>query len=366
MRFNRSLLLNIIFLVLVSFISFSQDLELSEKEFTELNIQRLEIEAKIGSISEKIKKMEKEILYSREVVPSPLINEYKSELLKLETQLKKELMTYREKHPVIKKIQTQIDVYENKLKEEIEKTSEKKIYSQNPEYMELVSELNRFETENAGLGARIEEIAKIIDEEKKKIEEKKVLQQKENIRQATQEIEVDNSKDIDSLKKMGLIIVLVILCSILFYIFKHIKTKKNKSEKGIKDNNILGTIKNITMKDSESGISSEAVLINDPDNEIKKSIRVIAEKISQRTKTFAVTSLESSTGKTFISVNLASYWANKGEKTLIIDTNFKQPKIHRIFMKENDTGIADLLIGILLLRDIIRLAVMRCLKAYSF
>ncbi|MCK9223871.1 MAG: AAA family ATPase [Candidatus Muirbacterium halophilum] len=345
MKFNKKIFINILFFLVLSIFCFSQDIISFENEITQLNIKKLETEAKIESISDKIKKMEREILYSREVVPSPLINEYKSEVLKLETELKKELLTYREKHPVIKKIQTQIEMYENKLKEEIEKTSEKKIYSQNPEYMELISNLNKFETENAGIKVRIEEISKIIKEETKKLEYIAKTEKENNIKNSTMENTIEVKSDINALNKMFLIILLILLFGILYYFVFIFKKNKIKSKEQTEQPNFLGNIGFIDFKNSESGISKEAVLINDPDNDLKKSIRIIAEKIALRTKTFAVTSLEKSVGKTFLSVNLAAYWANKGNKVLIIDSNFKQPKLHRMFLKENDTGLADLLLG---------------------
>ena len=343
MRLNRKIL-HLILIIILSVFCLSEEKDQFNQELTEIGIMESEISAKILNIKGRIENLEKEILFSREVIPSPLINEYKTELLKLETEMKKELMTYREKHPVIKKIQAQIDIYETRLKDEIEKTSEKKIYSQNPEYLELVSSLNALETELVGIKTRRQELQRLSDLEKIRTE----IVKQNKITQEIRISEITDTKEKEipgkSNTRIFLSILLIILLCILGYLVKKVYSGKKRT-KDENEGNIIGKLDNVQYAGSESGISEEAVLINDPDNNLKKCIRKIADNIASRGKTFIVTSLEKNTGKTFLSVNLAAFWANRKEKVLLIDANFRQPKIHRMFLKDNDTGLADMLAG---------------------
>ena len=70
-------------------------------------------------------------------------------------------------------------------------------------------------------------------------------------------------------------------------------------------------------------------------------------------RSIVVTSADAAEGKTFVSTNLAVAFTKRNKKTLIVDTDFRKPRLHRAFNISNEKGIATVLSGELSLKDAI-------------
>src|SRR5258708_24807858 len=62
-------------------------------------------------------------------------------------------------------------------------------------------------------------------------------------------------------------------------------------------------------------------------------------------KVIAVTSPERGEGRSWIAANLATMFAQLGERTLLIDADMRQPRQHRLFNIDNSVGLSALLTG---------------------
>ena len=62
-------------------------------------------------------------------------------------------------------------------------------------------------------------------------------------------------------------------------------------------------------------------------------------------KNILITSSIRVEGKTFVSCNLAISLANIGNRTLIVDADFRKPRMHRIFNLSGKKGISEYLVG---------------------
>jgi Mrp family chromosome partitioning ATPase len=62
-------------------------------------------------------------------------------------------------------------------------------------------------------------------------------------------------------------------------------------------------------------------------------------------KLLPIVSARTGDGRTRVAVQLAELFAQRGERTLLIDANFRAPSVHRAFGLENRRGLADLLAG---------------------
>lgn len=60
-------------------------------------------------------------------------------------------------------------------------------------------------------------------------------------------------------------------------------------------------------------------------------------------KTFLVTSPSPSEGKTTVSVNLATVFAQAEERTILVDTDLRNPRLHMVFKVDRANGITDIL-----------------------
>lgn len=82
-------------------------------------------------------------------------------------------------------------------------------------------------------------------------------------------------------------------------------------------------------------------MISEQYRKIRSNIEL--SHIDKNLKTIAITSSMKEEGKTTTVLNLASLYAQSGEKTLIIDLDLRRPRVHRGFNLPNVNGVSDLL-----------------------
>ena len=93
----------------------------------------------------------------------------------------------------------------------------------------------------------------------------------------------------------------------------------------------------------------ELVLKNKPKSTTAEEIRVIRTNIEfslklKKEKTILITSSVPREGKSFISSNLATSFAQKGLKVLLVDSDLRLGRLHKIFKVSNQKGFSDLLV----------------------
>ena len=59
-------------------------------------------------------------------------------------------------------------------------------------------------------------------------------------------------------------------------------------------------------------------------------------------------------GKSVTVLNIAATYAEDSKKVLVVDLDFRRPKLHRSFRIENKNGITDVLAGNVKLQDAIK------------
>jgi capsular exopolysaccharide synthesis family protein len=106
----------------------------------------------------------------------------------------------------------------------------------------------------------------------------------------------------------------------------------------------------MTFKNSSREIPDELVLLRDRSHVASESIRRLKNNIIYQhgdvpPKTIAITSPEKGDGKSTVVSNLGVAFAEEGYKTLVVDTDFRRPKMHNYYGLSNDIGLTDYLEG---------------------
>jgi protein-tyrosine kinase len=104
-----------------------------------------------------------------------------------------------------------------------------------------------------------------------------------------------------------------------------------------------------TIEAEGSSVSGELLVLREPFGtrvECFRSIRsgLLLMGAGSLIKTIAVLSPEEGEGRTFVAANLAVVFAQLGSRTILVDLNFRKPRVHEIFQIKNNTGASSLII----------------------
>ena len=113
------------------------------------------------------------------------------------------------------------------------------------------------------------------------------------------------------------------------------------------------------FKKGEGSVPRELVSLSNPAGFSAEAIRRLKNNIIYQhgdlpPKTIAVTSAEKGDGKSTIVSNLAISFAEEGYRTLIIDADFRRPKIQSYFGLGNKSGLSDYLNANISIQDLIQ------------
>jgi protein-tyrosine kinase len=107
----------------------------------------------------------------------------------------------------------------------------------------------------------------------------------------------------------------------------------------------------ILARGGESGVADDVIAAYMPQSDLVEPLRALRSQIILRwfnnasRRVLAVTSAERGDGRSWLAANLATMFAQLGERTLLIDADMRHPRQHRIFNIENSVGLSALLTG---------------------
>lgn len=93
----------------------------------------------------------------------------------------------------------------------------------------------------------------------------------------------------------------------------------------------------------------EIIVDKNPKSSVAEAIRIIRTNlefsgVDKKVRSILVTSSVPGEGKSFISTNLATAFAQNGSKVLLMDCDMRKGRLHKIFEIENDKGLSNLLL----------------------
>ena len=136
-------------------------------------------------------------------------------------------------------------------------------------------------------------------------------------------------------------------------------TVKNPREIQDKNINILTWIPEFEVNGKKGTKKHEFIIHEKPDASSSEAFRALRARLqlsrvdSGPLKTILITSSAESEGKTVVALNLAGSFAKTNKKTLLIDCDLRKPRIHRIFGKNKNPGLVNLLFNQATIDDIL-------------
>lgn len=134
----------------------------------------------------------------------------------------------------------------------------------------------------------------------------------------------------------------------ILYIFDTRIKSKDKIEKEL-NINVIDELK--LMKKENNSIENELTTIFDFKSENSKIFKIIVAKILNKINTaeqnvLLISSANSKEGKTYVASNIGTVLAMFGKKVIMLDTNFEESKLDKIFKVPNTLGLSNYLTGI--------------------
>lgn len=158
-------------------------------------------------------------------------------------------------------------------------------------------------------------------------------------------IEEDEPYNINVAKSsiIGGVLGLVISSGIFFVIYYFDRTAKSVEQvEEVLQMPILGSV------EETKNLKEELVVATNPKELISEQIRTIRTNLQftsadEKIKTILITSSIPSEGKSFISSNLATAFAQNNKKVLIVDCDMRKGRVNKIFKISNRIGLSNLL-----------------------
>ena len=122
---------------------------------------------------------------------------------------------------------------------------------------------------------------------------------------------------------------------------------------------LLGVLSHVKIQFGGKSAPSELVAHEMPKSVFAEAVRSIRTSvmfsiIDTSRKLIMITSAIQGEGKTFVASNLATAIAQAGKNTLLVDTDFRKPRINKVFSVEKNPGLCNHLIGEIELESIIK------------
>ena len=148
---------------------------------------------------------------------------------------------------------------------------------------------------------------------------------------------------------IGLVAGLVLAFALAFLVEILDRSIKSQEDvEGLLGLPFLGMIPSVDQAEVAGG--RELHIIKHPNSSAAECCRVVRTNIlfcspDKPLKKFLVTSSNPLEGKTLTSVNLGVVMAQSGQRTLLVDTDMRRPRLHKILGTGNEHGVSRLIVG---------------------
>jgi succinoglycan biosynthesis transport protein ExoP len=303
-----------------------------------------------------------------QVIGNEVIADLKAEYAKLQSQYEDLSVTFHDEYPAVKALKTKMNSIGNRIKME-----EQRVFlAIENEYQ---AALKKMET----MKARVEQQKKRAIDLNERATQFKIMAREVETNKGIYQSLLERTKEIESMVgvsssnihivnkamlpiksfkpkvKLNLLLAIVVGLmggvGIAFFLEYYTDTITNPDE--ISDRfriPILG-VAPLTNTDD---YPVEQTFTNDPRSPLSEAIRSTKMSIqlagtADQAKSFLLTSIKPSEGKTTMAANLALAFAGAGENVILIDADMRKPKLHKFFQDQDDSfspGLSRFLSGV--------------------
>ncbi len=310
----------------------------------------------------------------------PLIQSMKMQYLQTKAKLLEKAVLYDEKHPEIKTLRSEEESIRRALLNELRGTLEgyrleaksldneiQKLQTMLRDAQQESLKLNKLEIEYNKLRREVETNKKLYDIvlERTKEADLHTLMRSNNVRIIDRALvprsPVSPRKNLVLL--IGFIVALLAATGIIFAVeFFDTRIRDIEELEQIVGRTVLGIFPRFEV--TEAGKIAEIAFEGSSHDPAVESLRTIRTNIRLahpdiNAKTLLITSSVSQEGKTTVSANVAVSFAVAGRRTLLVDTDMRKPRVHKLFGLENKEGISTYLLGEKPIEELIRTNVYR-------
>ncbi len=332
----------------------------------------VKLKAQYESMQRIMPEEDVERIASMTVLQSPLIKDLKVEYVRLQNQYSELLQVYKERHPDVLQVKSQLDRTKENLRSEVRA---------------IINGVRaEFEASRTTFLAIQSELDKVKDQAKlltlKQVEYNRLLREKESNQGLFQQVlvrlkeidlssmlEVNNIRMLDEAKvpikpirprvklNLALGFMLALIFSVGLAVLLEIldKTLKNAADIGrYLKVPLLGVVPQVKVDQQllEQNIPNvvDRYAFLRPKSSLAECCRSIRTNINfvspgKPLRRILVTSASPREGKTTIVSNIGITMANLGRKVLILDTDMRRPRLHKAFNMKNEYGLSNIIMG---------------------
>ena len=315
-----------------------------------------------------------------EVLSNPLIQKLKSVYSDL-TQTESDLnLEYTPEHPKVRSVHEKTELVARDIQREIAKI----VQSLDTQYnvsvatqQRLEREIQRVTSEALNLGQKEMEYTRLRREKDNNLALYEIVLKREKEANLSQMLKVNNVRKVDAARpperpirpiiKLNLLASLLIgllggvaVAFIVDYLDNSVKSQDQVEQViGLPFLGIIPTIKPLQTSATTKPGERDLYIVQHPRSPCAECLRTIRTNImfispDRPARALLVSSSAPGEGKSTTVVNLAITMALLGQRTLLVDTDMRRPRLHKSFGISNDVGLSNLILGSTTMDEAIR------------
>ncbi|MHB0912195.1 MAG: GumC family protein [Armatimonadota bacterium] len=354
-----------------------------KQNLSQYQVQTESVNARIKSLEDQLKEFPAVRQQGMTIQPNPVWQQLQTELTRQQIEMQRMLENRTELHPDVKALKEQIAETERKLADTAATIVGARSETVNPirdslvqNYVSSVVEyasadasraaaqqvLDGLEPELRALPAEEKRLAQLSLEEDsarntymlllQKLDEAKIREQESKSMSALQLVDAAQTRPADQRKMLKLILSLIlspILCAgvafMLHYMDNSVKTPIEAEE--LLQMPVFAAVplaKSPCLADTKClpivGTSYQMLSTN-----------LWIKSTEMESQTILIASAQPDVGRSVTAANLAITLSRDGARVILVDSDLRQPSLHKIFKVENEKGLSNILAGQLSLKD---------------